>query len=198
MKNDKVEIAGIILAAGRSERMGEANKLLALWKGKPLLRHCAEAALGSRLDQVAAVSGFEAEKVEKILPAEIALTRNADFSGGMAGSIRAGMYRLQGVKAVMILLGDMPMVEAAHINLLIDVFRAQDDPAAIVSAVESAGAEWGNPVLFGPAHFAALKELEGDKGGRSIMEENREKVREAEIGAAAFGDFDVPQSFDSV
>ena len=188
-----IPIAGVVLAAGRSVRMGEINKLTEEWNGEALVSRVVRAAQSSKLDMFAVVTGHEAESVRAVLPPDCAFTQNDDFAGGMAGSIRAGIYRLQGLAAVMILLGDMPLVSAQHINAMIDAYKTADDSGAIV--VATCDGKWGNPVLFGPDHFRALKMLDGDRGARDIIKENSAKVATVEIGVAAVRDFDTPDAF---
>lgn len=175
-------IGGVVLAAGRSTRFGEDNKLLAQWNGKPLVRHVVDAALGSRLDRLAVVTGHEADKVKAALPAVAPLIHNYEYRDGMAGSLRAGCYRLQGHMPVIVLLGDMPLVTSAHIDRLIDAF----DGETIVAA--TCDGEIGNPVLFPKTFFATLKSLDGDRGARAILAE--EQLVTVEIGEAAARDFD--------
>ncbi len=190
---DSVPICGVILAAGQSSRMGEDNKLCMMWHDKPLVQHVLDAVSASRLDRFCVITGHEAERVEALLPRGCATFRNSDYANGMAGSIRAGIYRLQGRAAVMILLGDMPMVESKHIDELISAYSSAASEKAIV--VATADGQWGNPVLFGPSYFTALKLLEGDSGARTLIKAHRDHVIEIEIGEAAQRDFDTPESF---
>ncbi|MDD9909259.1 MAG: nucleotidyltransferase family protein [Ahrensia sp.] len=187
------EVAGIILAAGQSRRMGKDNKLTTIWQGAPLVRHVAEAALASRLQKVVVVTGHEREFVEAALPDGCLLTHNGDYEQGMAGSIRNGQYRLQGYGPIMILLGDMPLITAEHIDMLIAAYETSGRDDAIV--VATSGCDWGNPVLFGKAHFAALKSLDGDVGARSVVNANADCVITVDIGDAARRDFDTPDAF---
>ena len=182
-------IGGIILAAGRSTRFGKDNKLLAHWKGKPLVRHVVDAASASRLDRLAVVTGHEADRVRAALPNDVATIHNYEFREGMAGSLRAGCYRLQGHMPVMVLLGDMPLVTTVHINSLIDAFDGETITAATCRG------EIGNPVLFPKSQFAALKCLDGDRGARSLLK--RADVLTVELGEAAARDFDTPDELDA-
>ncbi len=192
--NSVQPICGVILAAGQSTRMGSRNKLLEMWNGKSLVCHVADSALASRLERVSAALGHEADAVEAALPEGLGIFVNGDFANGMAGSIRAGIYRLRGLAHVMILLGDMPLVTADHINALIAAFENHAGSDCIVVATNEG--EWGNPVLFGVDFFAELKQLDGDAGARSVMNVHRDKIIEVEIGVAAAKDFDTPEAFD--
>lgn len=185
-------VGGIILAAGTSSRMGSENKLVREWNGKPLVRHVYDAASRSKLFRLAVVTGHEREAVEACLPEDAPRTHNGDYANGMAGSIRAGSYRLQGHGPMMILLGDMPLVMSEHINSMIDTYMEADSDKAIIAA--ACNGDIGNPVLFGKAHFVSLKLLEGDRGGFSLLQNNA--VIAVEIGEAARRDFDTPEAFE--
>ena len=188
-----IPVAGVVLAAGMSSRMGEENKLVKVWNDRPLVRHVVDACAQSQLDRFVVVTGHQQHEVEACLPSDVALIQNHEYEQGMAGSIRAGIYRLQGLAAVMVLLGDMPMVEPDHINAMINAFRERDETDAIVVATNEG--KWGNPVLFGTAYFGRLKMLDGDRGARALLEENQEHIVPVEIGQAAARDFDTKADF---
>src|SRR5205085_4422834 len=89
---DGGRVAAIVLAAGRSTRMGGPNKLLAEIKGKPLVRIAAETALASRAAPVIVVTGHERERVEKALAGlNVRLVHNPDFAQGLSTSLKAGI-----------------------------------------------------------------------------------------------------------
>ena len=89
---DKQNIAAVILAAGRSTRMGGPNKLLAEIGGKSLVRIVAEQALASRASSVIVVTGHQAADVEKALRGlKVDLVYNPDFVDGLASSVKAGI-----------------------------------------------------------------------------------------------------------
>ncbi len=182
-------ITGIILAAGQSRRMGESNKLTKIWKGKPLVRHGYDAAQASRLDKLIVVSGHEAPEIEAVL-AGANIVHNPNYKSGMASSIGQGVEAAGNVEAIMILLGDMPLVTADHINNLID--RFEEDNTTIITATVSG--KLGNPVLFSSSYFKQLMKLEGDRGARRLIEEC-ENLTEVEIGTAGARDFDTDEAF---
>lgn len=186
-------VTAILLAAGQSTRMGGANKLTQEWREKPLVRHAAKAIAAADFARYIAVLGHEADAVRAALPDDFPTIPNHEYEGGMAGSIRCGLYGLQGYAPVMILLGDMPLVTPHMLNSMIETFRQAPEDAIIVATADGA---WGNPVLFGKPYFRALKLLEGDEGARSVIKAHRDKVIETEFGAAARRDFDTPGAFD--
>lgn len=163
-------IAAVILAAGRSSRMAGANKLLAGLGGTALVRHAALAALAAGLSPVVAVTGNDAAAVAAALAGlPVKFAHNADFAGGQAGSVRAGVRALgTEADAAAILLGDMPLVRAAHLLRLARAFAAT--PAAAACVPTHAGRR-GNPVLWSARCFPRLEHLEGDRGARVLFEE---------------------------
>ena len=186
-------IAAIILGAGRSSRMGGPNKLLAQLEGKALIRHAAEAAIGTDLSQTVLVTGHSAQEVgQAVEDLDLTLVHNPDFADGMAGSIRKGMLALQpDIDAVIILLGDMPRIDTGVLRKLVTAY-VQNDTSLVITA--TAEGKRGNPVLWDRRFFDDLKSLSGDVGARHIIAENPGFVFEVEIGAAARLDLDTPQA----
>ncbi len=185
-------VSAVILAAGRSTRMGAHNKLLARLDGKAMVRHVVEAAAASRASETIIVTGHEAELVEAALASlPVRIVRNPDFAEGMATSLAAGIEAVSpGSRAAIVLLGDMPLVTAAMIDRMIEAHAAA--PAAIVMA--SHNGERGNPVLWPKGDFPALKTISGDKGARERIAEEGRRVIAVELGEAAGFDLDTPQA----
>ncbi len=167
------EIAAILLAAGQATRFAggpEATKLIAEFKGKPLIRHAVEAALASRAAPVGVVTGHAAEKILRLLDGlNLFTVHNGAYAKGLSGSLKAGVAALPpGAKGAVILLGDMPLVTGAVIDALIACFEAApDEPAAVVPVRDG---RRGNPVLLGRELFPDLLALKGDEGARRILQ----------------------------
>ena len=117
----KPRVTALVLAAGRSSRMGDRFKLVEDVQGKPIVRHVVEAAGESGADDVVVVTGHRAADVETALVgAEVRFVHNADFAEGLSASLRVGVTALAPVTdAVLVLLGDMPLIDAASIDALI-------------------------------------------------------------------------------
>jgi len=186
-------IAVIILGAGKSTRMGGPNKLLARLNGKSLVRHASEAASGVSPSQALLVTGHLAEQVSaEVAGLDIVPVFNPDFEDGMASSIRAGMKALApDTDAVIILLGDMPMITSADISAMIETYC--DSPDSLIVAATADGKR-GNPVLWDKRFFHELATLRGDIGARHIIAENPGFVAEVEIGSSARLDLDTPEA----
>lgn len=187
------KVLGLILAAGQSRRMGAENKLIKPWRGKALLRHCVDAALKSALSELLIVTGHQADEVKSILPSELLTIHNPLSEQGMATSLVAGIKQLDDHAAMMVLLGDMPMVSSQNIDALIDVYANNNDPEKIVIA--TCNGKWGNPVIFPPKYREELLQLSGDRGARNLLRENEQHLLLVEIGNAAQRDFDDTNSF---
>ena len=114
----------------------------------------------------------------------------------MASSLRAGIAAVSPARAAAICLGDMPRLTPAHLDALIAAFTAADaDRAIIVPAHER---KRGNPVIWGRAHFAALGELGGDVGARSLLERNLADVRTVALDDAILVDVDTPDALQAL
>jgi len=162
-------VAGLLLAAGRGERFGEGNKLLAALDDEPLVRHAARTLTDAGLDPVVAVVGHEADRVRAALSdLPVATVENPDHEQGQATSVRRGVEALRddgGSDAAVFGLGDMPAVDPQSVELLVAAFGAGlGDPLA--AAYEG---RRGNPALFGAGHFDELAAVGGDTGGRALL-----------------------------
>ena len=120
-------IAGIVLAAGRSSRMAPLNKLLLDAGGEPVVRRVAAAALAAQLAPVVVVTGHAREAVTRALRGmQVEFAHNAESAEGIASSLRAGVRALPlDVDAAVVLLGDMPLVEARHLRALLAAFAPE-------------------------------------------------------------------------
>jgi molybdenum cofactor cytidylyltransferase len=187
-------LAAVVLAAGRSTRMGGPNKLLADIEGAPLVRRVAEAAFAANPAEVVVVTGHEREKVEAALAGlPVRFVHNARYADGISTSIRAGLGALgDGAAGALVCLGDMPGLAPELIQRLAAAF-APDKGKDIVIPVR--GGRRGNPVLIGNRHFPAIRTLTGDVGARELIQARPEAVTELEIGDdGAFVDLDTPEA----
>jgi molybdenum cofactor cytidylyltransferase len=188
------DVAAVILAAGRSTRMGGPNKLLAELGGKTLVRIVAEQALASKAQGVIVVTGHQAEQVEKALQGlKVKFVRNPDFAGGLASSVKAGIAAVPAnADGAVICLGDMPLISAHLIDRLIEAFAP--DRGNLIAVPVSDGRR-GNPVLWSRRFFSELMALDGDIGARHLIAKHSEAVAEVPVeGFGAFLDIDTPQA----
>jgi molybdenum cofactor cytidylyltransferase len=191
-------VAALVLAAGRSSRMGGPNKLLAEIGGRPLARIVVEAALASRARPVIVVTGHQRERVEAALAGlPIDFVHNANFTDGLGTSLRVGIAALPAqADGVIVCLGDMPQVEAAMIDRLVD---ALDPDKGALIAVPTIEGQRGNPVVWSRRFFPDLMAVEGDIGARYLIGRYSEAVVEVPLtGTAALTDIDTPEALQAV
>ena len=186
-----VSVGAMLLAAGRSSRMGDHNKLLARIDGEPLVRRSARALSDAGLPDTVVVLGHQADKVASaIAPVGITTVVNAEFATGIAGSLVAGLRALpDSIDGALVMLADMPDVTADDIGKLVEVFR---DHAGRAIVRATASGRRGNPVILPRALFASVEMLQGDTGARHIVENSDLEVIDVEIGNAARHDVDTP------
>jgi molybdenum cofactor cytidylyltransferase len=186
------DVAAVILAAGRSTRMGGPNKMLAEINGKPLVRIVAEQALASRASSVLVVTGHERAKVTHALDGlDVKFVYNPDYADGLAGSVKAGIGAVpDSTDGAIICLGDMPLVDASLIDRLIEAFAPER--GALIAILVAEGRR-GNPVLWSRRLFNELMTLQGDIGARHLIAQHQEAVAEVAVtGKNAFLDVDTP------
>ncbi|MBO3760605.1 NTP transferase domain-containing protein [Ciceribacter sp. L1K22] len=191
-----LSISTVLLAAGKASRMGGSgnHKLLAEFDGEPLVRRSARISLESGAGHVVVVTGHrEADISGALAGLAVDVVDNPDFASGMASSLKTGFAVPQVAESdgVLVMLADMPGLEADDLKRLIDAFR-EHGGTAIVRAV--ANGKRGNPVILPRSTFDAVKALEGDIGARPIVEGSGLPVIDVEIGAAAHLDVDTPEA----
>ncbi|SMH49096.1 NTP transferase domain-containing protein [Mesorhizobium australicum] len=189
----RTAVHAVVLAAGRSSRMGGPNKLLALFHGEPLVRRVAEGALASEVAGVTVVTGHQAERVRAALDGlGVSFAANPDFATGLASSLKAGIGALPDEAAgALILLADMPEIEAGDLDRLIDAFRRSGGRAIVRATHEG---KRGNPVILPRAVFAEVARIEGDTGARHVIEAGVAEVLDVELGRSASLDVDTPEA----
>jgi molybdenum cofactor cytidylyltransferase len=191
-------IAAVVLAAGRSSRMGGPNKLLAEIGGRPLVRHVVDAALASRARPVVVVTGHQRDKVEAALAGlSVKFVHNPHFADGLGTSLKAGIAALPAeVDGAIVCLGDMPQVDAALIDRLIGAFDPDHGALVVVPTIDG---KRGNPVVWSRRFFPDLMTVEGDVGARYLIGRYTEAVAEVPLtGTAALTDVDTPEALEAV
>jgi CTP:molybdopterin cytidylyltransferase MocA len=168
-------------------RLGRPKQLLQV-RGEPLVRRLAKAALRSKADSVVVVLGCRAPEVAAVLDdLPVLLAVNADWPAGMASSIQVGLAELPpGTEAALLLTCDQPAVDARILNRLIRA--AGEDPLARAACAYADTV--GIPALFGRGWFPRFRELEGDRGAKTLLDGEGVAVVAWEPGAH---DLDTPE-----
>ena len=191
-------IAAVVLAAGRSTRMGGPNKLLAEIRGRPLVRIVVDEAVASHAKPVIVVVGHERGEVEKALAGlPVQFVHNPDFAQGLGTSLKAGIAAVPAeADGAIVCLADMPQVDASLLNRLIAAF--DPDRGALI-VMPTAEGRRGNPVLWSRRFFPDLMAIEGDVGARHFIGRYSEAAVEVPLeGKAALVDVDTPEALIGV
>ena len=185
-------IAALVLAAGRSTRMGPVNKLLAEVEGAPMVVNAVRAALASQADPVIVVTGHEKDAVEAALDGlPVSFVHNPEHAAGLSTSLHRGLGSLpEESDGVVVCLGDMPRVGAQVIDRLIAAFNPLEGRAICVPTWQS---KRGNPVLLGRQFLAEIQTIAGDVGAKALLGEYPELVAEVPMSDdAVLTDIDTP------
>lgn len=177
---EQFRIACIVLAAGQSTRAGAENKLLREIDGRPMIRKVVDTLLETSARPVIVVTGHEAHRIDALLrDTEATTVRNPKYKQGMGTSIACGINALPpDMHGALVCLGDMPHVRAETIRRLIDAFDPYGGHEICAPLKDG---RRGNPILFGRRFFLALRILEGDRGGKSLVDENADTVLEVGV-----------------
>jgi molybdenum cofactor cytidylyltransferase len=196
MKDDRSgRIAGVVLAAGTSSRMGR-NKLFLRLGGTSVLRRAVAAAREAGLDPVLVVLGHEGDRALAELQG-LACTPvlNQDYATGMNTSVRAGVSAVPAdASGAVLMLADMPFVTAGMLRTLVERYRSAEAPLV----VSTYGEVLAPPILYGRPLFGELRALDGDGCGKRVVKGHRAEAIEMAWPPAALADLDVPEDLDRV
>jgi molybdenum cofactor cytidylyltransferase len=177
-------VAGVILAAGMSTRMGTAKQLL-LFQGKPLLAHVLiNARAAASLDPLIVVLGHQAQEIRRKIDFDadhVVIAK--EYHLGQSASLKAGLCAVpESCDGVLFLLGDQPLVSAEIIDQIVKEFgRSGSD---IIIPMYSG--KRGNPVLIARGLFPQLFSIYGDIGARSLFQTYPERVMKIEVATEDF------------
>jgi molybdenum cofactor cytidylyltransferase len=196
----EIPTAGIILAAGESTRFGRPKQLLRL-NDRCLIEWVLAAALNSKLSRIVLVLGYAHQEIlqtirEKWQHSKLSIEINPDFKKGQSHSLRAGLSKVKDdFPAVMFLLGDQPMLNAATINILMERFWSHDRDIC----VPIYRGKRKTPAIFGRRFYPHLMDIKGDTGARQLIDDNPDRVLTVEVdNPICFFDIDTRQDFENL
>jgi molybdenum cofactor cytidylyltransferase len=188
----------IVLAAGKSTRMRGRNKLLVKVESRPIIRRVIEAGLKSKADEVIVVLGWEADKIQKALddlPCRFVV--NKDYEKGQSSSVKAGLREVGGAtQAILILPGDVAMIDPSSINLVINEYARRKNPI-IVAAHKSRP---GHPILLDRQLFKEIEQIDEQSFGlKAVVKKYEGTVRFVEAGSPnVLRDVDTPEDLKNL
>ena len=188
-------LSAILLAAGKSQRMGKLKQLMSFGKST-ILEQAIDNLLSSAVDETIVVVGHEAEEIEKTIATKpVKIMFNPNYGEGMSTSIIAGLILVDPrAQAVMLALGDQPLVDSQTINHLIAEFSNHDKGIA----VPTYKGKRGHPVILAIKYKAELLELKGDIGAREIIKNHPEDILEVAVASeSVIADIDTTDDYRS-
>jgi len=188
-------LSAILLAAGESKRMGKLKQLMPLGKST-LLEQAIDNLLNSSVDETIVVVGHKAEEITKRIAARpVKIVINPDYREGMSTSIIAGLILADPrSQAIMLALGDQPLVASRTINQLIEAFNSQNKGIA----VPTYQGRRGHPIIFDIKYKAELFKLKGDIGGREIIRNHPKDVLKVDVDSeSVVSDIDTEDDYQS-
>lgn len=187
-------VSGVILAAGRSQRMGRPKALLPIF-GTTFLEHIAHQIRASRLIDLKIVLGHQPETILDRLPdLETATVVNSRYREGQLSSLQTGIRALDAetCDGLMLFLVDHPLVDSTLIDALLDCFSQGGHPMVIPSFQRRRG----HPVLFAKELFPELLAASPDEGAVAVVRKHRRQIRHLEWESdQILVDVDTPEAY---
>ena len=190
-------IPAIVLAAGRSSRMGRAKATLPAGDGHKFLTRIVQTFLDADVDDVIVVVGHDADAIaasfsESGLPARFVVNR--DYDRGQLSSLLAGLDVIDrpGVAAVLVTLVDVPLVSPATVRAVIDSYRRTRAPIVRPTS----GDRHGHPLLIDRSIFGALRGADPSTGAKPIVRAHATAAGDIAIDdEGAFADIDTEEDY---
>jgi molybdenum cofactor cytidylyltransferase len=184
--------AAVVLAAGRSERMRK-NKLLLMLDGKRLIDHNLDALKASNIDKIVVVLGHKPWEVTDVLNSRlnhIRIVINNEYEVGMSSSFKTGLNQTGNAEAVLLVLGDQPILDYNLINRMIELMEEKKSRALIVSPVHKG--KKGHPLLFSKGLFREIMGLKKNEMIRDIVHRHSDALLTIESDEWTLIDIDTP------
>jgi molybdenum cofactor cytidylyltransferase len=173
-------IAGLILAAGESSRMGQ-DKALLTYGDRTFLEIIVATLHEAGIERVGVVLGHHAEQIQGAVTLEGAeIVINRDYARGQTSSLQAGLRALESadLEAVVLCLVDHPLISADTVRVLVASFRRSGAPVVIPTFQN----QRGHPVLIARTLFSALLSLDPGEGANTVIGKHDDAAKFVEVG----------------
>ena len=190
-------IKAILLAAGQSKRMKSENKLIKLYKNKPLINYSLNVLTKSKVNKIIIVLGHQHKELKKIIKKnkKIIFTYNKNYKKGMASSIKIGLKKIsKNDKGFIIAQSDMPFVKQSDIN---KICRSINSKKFLVHALKYK-TRVGNPIGFDSSLIKKFKNIKGQFGAKFMVKRLKNRTNFISTSSIkSFKDFDKVSDFRS-
>ena len=188
-------IKAILLAAGQSKRLKSENKLIKLYKKKPLINHSLNALHKSKVNKVIVVLGHQKKDLQKIIKKnnKNIFTYNKEYKKGMASSIKVGLRKVNKKdKGFIIVQSDMPFIKSSDINKIYNSIKSKKYLVHVLKYRNRVG----NPIGFDISIMKKFKKIKGDVGAKFMVKRLKKETRFIKINnLKSFKDFDKVSDF---
>jgi len=190
-------IKAILLAAGQSKRMKSENKLIKLYKNKPLINYSLNALKKSKVNKIIIVLGHQHKEVKKIIKKnkKIIFTYSKNYKQGMASSIKIGLKKIsKNDKGFIVAQSDMPFVKQSDIN---KICRSIKSKKFLIHALKYK-TRVGNPIGFDSSLIKKFKNIKGQFGAKFMVKRLKNRTNFIKtMSIKSFKDFDKASDFRS-
>ena len=190
-------IKAILLAAGQSKRMKSENKLIKLYKNKPLISYSLNVLTKSKVNKIIIVLGHQHKELKKIIKKnkKIIFTYNKNYKKGMASSIKNGLKKIsKNDKGFIVAQSDMPFVKQSDIN---KICRSINSKKFLVHALKYK-TRVGNPIGFDSSLIKKFKNIKGQFGAKFMVKRLKNRTNFISTSSLkSFKDFDKVSDFRS-
>jgi len=189
-------ITAILLAAGKSRRIPSENKLIKIFKGKPLINHILKSLIKSKVNKIVIVLGYDHIKIKKLLlkSKKITLTINKNYKNGISSSIKSGLKKItRKNRGFMITHSDMPFIKLSHINKIYVSLLKKNNLVHVMKYKNRIG----NPIGFNISVLNKIKNIKGDIGAKYMVKRLKKNTNFIDVASnKIFKDFDLKKDFN--
>ena len=197
-------IPAIVLAAGKSSRMGRTKALLPVGSSHDtFLTRIVGVLREGGIGAIVVVIGGDAAAVRASLPRDdafLTVVENPHFEDGQLSSLHVGLaaveQRHDDIEAAMVTLVDLPLISASTVRTVLETFGTH--PQAPLVRPRRAG-RYGHPVIFNRSIFGELRRADPARGAKPVVHaHSAEEVNVDVDDAGAFADIDTPEDYDRI
>ena len=188
-------IKGILLAAGQSKRLKNENKLIKIFKNKPLINHALNSVKNSKIKKIIIILGYQFKHVKTKIKKnkKIIFVHNKYYKNGMSSSIKAGLSKISKKdKGFIIFQSDMPFVKTSDIN---KIYNSIIRKKYLVHALKYKN-RIGNPIGFDISILNKFKKIKGNIGAKYMVKRLKNSTNFIKVSSEkVFKDFDKASDF---
>ena len=190
-------IKAILLAAGQSQRLKSENKLIKIYKKKPLINHSLNILHKSKVDKIIIVLGYQHKKLKKIIKKnrKNIFIFNKNYKKGMASSIKTGLKKvLKKDKGFIVVQSDMPFIKTSDVNKIYNSIKIKK---FLVYALKFKN-KMGNPIGFDISLAKKFNNIKGEFGAKFMVKRLKNKTKFLKTSSVkVFKDFDIASDFSN-